>query len=219
MSNHTGPTLDEELAWLRQGMPLVAGLDEAGRGSWAGPVAAAAVVLPLQRLLEEPDLLEGVDDSKRLPAPRRELLAGRIAGVALGVGLGLASPALVDALGVVAATRLAMRQALGRLPLQPQALLIDALSLPSVPLPQWGLVRGDMRCLSIAAASIVAKVARDRLMVSWDEHYPHYGFARHKGYGTPQHRQALQHYGPCALHRRSFAPLRVFLETGRWPAR
>jgi ribonuclease HII len=211
------PTLGEETRLAARGYSLVAGLDEAGRGCWAGPVVAAAVVLPLQRLAAEPDLLAGVDDSKRLSPRVREVLVGRIAKVALGVGLGVVSPVLVDALGIVGATRLAMRQAVGRLELAPQALLIDALPLPAVPLPQRCLVRGDARSLSIAAASIVAKVHRDGLMVGWAARYPDYGFERHKGYGTPQHRQALMKHGSCPLHRRSFAPLRLFLATGRWP--
>lgn len=209
------PTLHEELNLVELGP--TAGLDEAGRGSWAGPVVAAAVVLPLERLLAEPELLAGVDDSKRLTPRRRERWAGRIVEVALGVGIGVVSPALVDALGIVGATRLAMRQALGRLPLAPRSLLVDALSLPAVPLPQRCLVRGDALSLSIAAASIVAKVHRDRLMVNWAEIYPAYGFAQHKGYGTAQHRRALERCGHCPLHRRSFAPLRLYLETGCWP--
>ena len=202
------PTLDEELWLLHQGLWPAAGLDEAGRGCWAGPVVAAAVLLPLERLLEEPDLLAGVDDSKRLSPPVRERLAGRIAEVAQGIGVGVVSPVLVDALGIVRATRLAMRRALGRLPLSPRALLVDALPLPEVPLPQRTLVHGDALVLSIAAASIVAKVHRDRLMVSWAQAYPAYGFERHKGYGTPEHRRALGRHGPCPLHRYSFSPLR-----------
>lgn len=217
------PTLDEEIRLAQIGLWPAAGLDEAGRGSWAGPVVAAAVVLPLEQLLRahqagSPGRLAGVDDSKLLPARVREELAGEIAQVALGVALGVVSPALVDALGIVPATRLAMRQAWGRLHLSPRALLVDALALPDVPLPQRCLVRGDGRALSIAAASIVAKVHRDRLMVAWGERYPAYGFGRHKGYGTPEHRRALMAHGPCPLHRRSFAPLRLFLRTGVWPS-
>lgn len=211
------PTLDEEKRWLAQGFSQVVGLDEAGRGSWAGPVVAAAVVLPLDRLLKQPDLLAGVDDSKRLSPSARERWARRITAVAECVAVGVASTALVDAMGIVPATRLAMRQALGRLGSPPRALLLDALTLPHVPLPQRALVRGDARCLSIAAASIVAKVERDRVMVGLSERYPGYGFERNKGYGTAQHRHALVQRGPCPSHRRCFAPLRIYLQTGDWP--
>ena len=208
------PTLDHELSLHAQGFSLVAGLDEVGRGCWAGPVVAAAVVLPLERLREGPGLLAGVDDSKRLTARQREEAAGRIREAALGVGLGLASPALVDALGIVGATRLAMRQALGRLPLAPDFLLVDGLLRLNLSRPQRALVHGDARCLSIAAASVVAKVYRDALMVEWDAGYPGYGFAAHKGYGTRRHQEALRWLGPCPLHRRSFAPVARRLSAG-----
>ena len=208
------PTLDEEWSLCTQGYALVAGLDEVGRGCWAGPVVAAAVVLPMDRLRLEPDLLAGVDDSKRLSARRREAAAGRVWEVALGVGIGLASPALVDALGIVGATRLAMRRALGQLPLVPDFLLVDGLLRLSLSWPQRALVHGDARCLSIAAASVVAKVHRDALMRGWAADYPAYGFAQHKGYGTPQHARALAHCGPCPLHRRSFAPVARRLSAG-----
>ena len=208
------PTLDEEWSLCTQGYALVAGLDEVGRGCWAGPVVAAAVVLPVERLRLEPDLLAGVDDSKRLSARRREAAAGRVWEVALGVGIGLASPALVDALGIVGATRLAMRQALGRLPLAPDFLLVDGLLRLNLSRPQRALVHGDARCLSIAAASVVAKVYRDALMVEWDAGYPGYGFAAHKGYGTRRHQEALRWLGPCPLHRRSFAPVARRLSAG-----
>jgi ribonuclease HII len=204
------PTLDYELSLCAQGFPLIAGLDEAGRGCWAGPVVAAAVILPLERLRAEPTLLTGVDDSKRLTARRREAAAGRVWEVALGVGVGLASPALVDALGIVGATRLAMRQAVGRLGLGPGFLLVDGLFPINLPLPQRALVRGDSLSLSIAAASVVAKVYRDALLTEYAARYPAYGFAQHKGYGTRQHAQALARFGPCPLHRRSFAPVRRF---------
>jgi ribonuclease HII len=202
--------LDIELSLLKQGFPLVAGLDEAGRGSWAGPVVAAAVILPLERLHAEPALLAGVDDSKRLTARQREAAVALVEEVALGVGIGLASPALVDALGIVRATFLAMRQAVGRLDLAPDFLLVDGRSPLNLSLPQRAIVRGDAHCLSIAAASVVAKVYRDALLRDWAHLFPGYGFERHKGYGTRQHAQALARLGPCLLHRRSYAPLRPF---------
>ncbi|MGB9722462.1 MAG: ribonuclease HII [Chloroflexia bacterium] len=203
------PTLEEEMRLLGLGLLPAAGLDEVGRGCWAGPLVAAAVVLPVEALVLCPERLSGVDDSKRLSARRREVLAGRIYEVALGVGLGVVSPALVDALGIVRATGLAMRRALARLPLVPRFLLVDGRTALDLPFPQRLLVRGDARCLSIAAASIVAKVYRDRWMVAWAERYPLYGFEKHKGYGTAGHRRALERWGPCPLHRRSFSPVRA----------
>lgn len=205
------PTLEEERSLAELGLVPAAGLDEVGRGCWAGPLVAAAVVLPVEDLLARPELLAGVDDSKRLGPRRREALAGRIYEVALGVGIGLVSPALVDALGIVRATGLAMRRALARLPLMPRFLLVDGQVAFNLPLPQRLLTRGDARSLSIAAASIVAKVYRDRLMEAWAERYPLYGFEQHKGYGTALHRQALERWGPCPLHRRSFFPVRALV--------
>ena len=201
------PTWDEELALWARGLVPVAGVDEVGRGCWAGPVVAAAVILPVERLCRDPLALPGIDDSKQLTASRRRQLAQRIVEVAEGVGIGVVSPVLVDALGIVRATRLAMRQAIGRLPIAPRALLLDALVLPELAIPQRALVHGDARAVSIAAASIVAKVYRDRLMTAWAAIYPQYGFEQHKGYGTSRHRLALLRWGPCPLHRRSFAPV------------
>lgn len=200
------PTTQYEQALLSAGHGSVAGLDEAGRGCWAGPVVAAAVVLPPE-VLAAPAALAGVDDSKQLPAAVREAQQRLVYDLAGAVGVGVVPAHLVDAYGIVAATRLAMMTALLRLPRLPDALLIDALTLPELPLPQLPLIKGDARCLSIAAASVVAKVTRDRLMQTADRAYPAYGFAAHKGYGTAQHRQALERHGPCVLHRRSFAPL------------
>lgn len=205
------PTLDEEKQLVEIGLLPAAGLDEAGRGCWAGPLVAAAVVLPVKDLLVRPELLAGVDDSKRLSAHRREALAGRIYEVALGVGIGLVSPALVDALGIVRATGLAMRRALARLPLTPRFLLVDGRTAFDLPFPHRLLIRGDASSLSIAAASIVAKVYRDRLMEAWAERYPFYGFEKHKGYGTALHRRALERWGPCPLHRQSFSPVQALM--------
>lgn len=200
------PTLEEESGLLACGYRWVAGVDEAGRGAWAGPVYAAAVVLPLGR----PDLLEalsGVRDSKLLSPRRREALSRRVREVALAVGVGWAEVEEIDGLGILPATRLAMVRALRQISGPVDALLLDFVSLPEVSLPQRALPRADARCLSVAAASIIAKVERDRRMVEMDRAYPGYGFARHKGYGTPQHRQALQRLGPSPLHRRTWGPL------------
>jgi ribonuclease HII len=189
----------------------VAGIDEAGRGAWAGPVVAAAVILPP----EEPKLmwyLEGVRDSKQLTAARREVLLEAIQERVLAWGVGAVPPAEIDALGIVPATRRAIALALEALSPPADHLLIDYLSLPELPLPQQSLPKGDAHVLSIAAASIVAKVSRDRMMADLEAHFPGYGFARHKGYGTAQHRAALSALGPSQVHRLSFAPLRC-LET------
>jgi ribonuclease HII len=192
----------------------VAGLDEAGRGAWAGPVCAAAVVLPLD-CDDLEDLLDGVRDSKLLTAKRREVLLPIICEVALAVGVGWAEPADVDRFGVVTATRGAMTQAVqvldGQMAGQAGALLIDHLWLPGLNLPQRALPKADCRCLTVAAASIVAKVERDSLMIALDRDYPGYGFARHKGYGTRQHQEALRKLGPTPIHRMSWRPIRETL--------
>jgi ribonuclease HII len=205
------PDLAEEHTLRAAGHACVAGLDEAGRGAWAGPVCAAAVVLPLDRE-DLAHLLDGVRDSKLLTARRREVLLPVIYRVALAVGVGWAEPADVDQFGVVTATRQAMTRAVealnGQMTGQAEALLIDHLQLPDLKLPQRALPKADCRCLTVAAASIVAKVERDRLMIALDEDYPGYGFARHKGYGTPQHRKALRELGPAPIHRMSWRPIR-----------
>ena len=184
---------------------IVAGLDEAGRGAWAGPVVAAAVILP-----PDPDLLlqalEGVDDSKRLRPEQRELLDRRIRELAQ-IGVGVVSAGEIDRIGILQATMAAMQAALADLATQCDHLLIDYIPYPLGSWPQQRLKKGESRSMSIAAASIVAKVHRDRLMVGYEAAYPGYGFARHKGYGTPQHRAALDRLGPTALHRLSWTPL------------
>lgn len=189
----------------------IAGLDEAGRGALAGPVVAAAVILPLH---DAPRLaqLHGVDDSKRLTARQRERLFALIQQHALGYGIGQVDAATIDAIGILPATRLAMQAALAELAPRPDYLLIDGrIRLKQVPIRQEAVVRGDGRSLSIAAASILAKVTRDRLLVQLDAAYPLYGFAQHKGYGTELHRAMLEAHGPCPQHRHSFAPIRPTL--------
>jgi len=200
------PTLETENLFWRQGLPYVAGLDEAGRGAWAGPVYAAAVILP--QAPEAQANLKGVRDSKLLSARQRTQFSKKIIATALAVGIGKAEAEEIDELGIVPATRLAMQRALAALPIAPQALIIDALRLPSVLLPQQAFPYADARSLSVAAAGIMAKVSRDCWMIDIAEaQYPHYGFAQHKGYGTAQHREALQSIGPCLLHRYSFRPV------------
>jgi len=199
--------LDEELALVSQGYRLVAGVDEAGRGAWAGPVYAAAVILPLGRR-DLCDALKGVADSKQLSPQRRQTLLEVVLDVALSVGVGAASVGEIDERGILPATRMAMGRAIDDLTPAPEILLIDYVQLPEVALPQRSLPQADQLCLSVAAASIVAKVSRDRLMLTLEEEYPGYGFARHKGYGTAAHRSALARLGPSSVHRMSWAPLR-----------
>jgi ribonuclease HII len=212
------PTVDEERALWAAGHRRIAGVDEVGRGCWAGPVVAAAVVLP-EKVLAEPGLLAGVDDSKTLTARQREQLTEQIIAVADSWGVGVVPAHVVDTHGILAATRLAMQVALLRLPEPADALLIDAVQLQGWPCAQRSLIKGDARCLSIAAASIVAKVARDRMMAELGRQAPDYGFAQHKGYGTAAHYHTLQRYGPSSQHRRTFRPLADFLRTGVWPER
>lgn len=205
------PTLDEELALWAAGYQVVAGLDEAGRGAWAGPVVAAAVVLPADPCVG--DRLRGVADSKQLSPAQRAALAPLISAWAVGVGVGMAPAERIDAVGILAATREAMAAALVNLPVTPQFLLLDYVRLSSMPLPQRAFIKGDSRVLSIAAASIIAKVTRDRLLDELAQTYPDYGFDRHKGYGTAEHQAALARHGPCPAHRLSFRPVR-----GRQPS-
>jgi len=207
------PDLEKERQLWAEGYRWVAGLDEAGRGAWAGPVVAAAVVLSPNRG-DLPPLLQGVRDSKLLTSLQREALFPLICQLSVAVGVGLASAHFIDRWGIVKATQRAMLMALHNLSVVPQYLLIDALHLPDTPLPQQGLIKGDAHVLSIACASVVAKVFRDRCMVALDSYQPGYGFAQHKGYGTAGHRAALAQRGPCPSHRYSFAPLRALTNSG-----
>lgn len=212
---HT-PDMRQERSLIRQGYALVAGVDEAGRGAWAGPVVAAAVILP--RRAKRHAALRGVRDSKLLSPAQRQTLFEQIHRAALAVGVGMASHAEIDELGIVPATRLAMMQAVQSLAPSPAALVIDAVRLPELLLPQRVLFHADTLCLSVAAASIIAKVTRDRLMVDLDRQYPGYVFAQHKGYGTALHRQALTQLGPSVVHRLTFEPVRVVAERCPLPA-
>ena len=199
------PTLSEERHLWRQGFDLVAGMDEVGRGPLAGPVVAAAVILSPSADFR---WLFHVRDSKELSAAEREELAPYIWRDALAVGVGFVSHTVIDRIGIAEATRHAMLRAVGEMERRPEYLLIDAFSLPACVLPQKGIIDGDARCISIAAASIVAKVARDRFMEQHDQRFAGYGFAQNKGYATRQHLEALRRLGPCPLHRRSFSPVR-----------
>lgn len=195
--------LEQALA-VECGARCVAGIDEAGRGALAGPVFAAAVALPLDDPLLL-DALAGVRDSKLLSAAARERLYPIIRARALAFGIGQASAATIDRFGILPATRLAMANAAQALSPAAAALLIDGpIRLAAVPLPQRAVIRGDQQSVSIAAASILAKVSRDRAMIALDERFPGYGFAQHKGYGTAAHRRALAALGPCPEHRLTF---------------
>ncbi len=182
----------------RSGHEFVAGVDEAGRGPLAGPVVAAAVIFP------HGVWIEGVDDSKRLTPARRERLYEVISRCAVGIGVGVVGQDVIDRINILQATMLAMRDAVDGLHPRPEYLLVDGPRAPDAAVPALPLVDGDARCFSIAAASIIAKVTRDRLMVRYDSDFPGYGFARHKGYGTREHLEAIRKLGPCAIHRRSF---------------
>ncbi|HVB22059.1 MAG TPA: ribonuclease HII [Ktedonobacteraceae bacterium] len=203
------PTLEEEMALLSQGYSYVAGLDEAGRGCLAGPVVACAVILPIND--ETLAVFDGVRDSKQLSAQARERLYEVIMQHALTVGVGSGSVELIDRINILQATKHAMRTALTQLFPQPQALLLDALLLHDIALPQRSIIKGDARCLTIAAASIIAKVTRDRLMCQLHQEYPVYGFDQHKGYGTAAHIEALHAHGASPIHRTSFSPVRELL--------
>jgi ribonuclease HII len=194
------PTLYFEQKLWRGGWKRIAGIDEAGRGAWAGPVCAAAVLLPAEPKLAR--TLAGVRDSKQMTPLEREVWAPRIQTAALAWGVGFASSQEIDSLGIVPATRLAATRALDRL--SPDYLLTDYLVFREIPLPQTGLVKGDCLSLSVAAASVLAKTARDALMRALDESYPGYGFARHKGYGTHLHQESIGRLGLCKIHRKSF---------------
>lgn len=193
--------VEEEKLW-KKGYLLLAGIDEAGRGPLAGPVVAAACILPAKFDLP------GLNDSKMLTESKREKLFVQIQTQAVDFAIGSAEPAEIDGLNILQATKLAMKRSVEGLTVRPHYLLIDALNLPNVPLPQLGLIRGDRLSASIAAASILAKVTRDHLMTELHSLYPEYMFSKNKGYGTNEHMLVLNRLGPCPLHRKSFAPVK-----------
>ena len=198
MTPPSAPYRYEARAW-RTGVTLVAGVDEAGRGPLAGPVVAAAVVIAPDRRIK------GLADSKLLLPAEREVRFDLIHAHALAIGVGVVDHETIDRINILQATRQAMAEALVRLAVVPELIITDFVKLAALPCPQRNLVAGDRRCASVAAASIVAKVTRDRIMLEADREFPEYGFARHKGYATPEHLAALDRYGPCPIHRRTFA--------------
>ncbi|MFC7442433.1 ribonuclease HII [Laceyella putida] len=195
-----------ERRYWAQGVQHVAGVDEAGRGPLAGPVVAAAVILPSHFDAT------GMNDSKQLSEEMRLTLKQRIEQEALAIGVGIVDAAYIDKHNILQATYQAMRIALSQLTPAPQMILADAVKIPGVAIPQQGIIKGDSLSHSIAAASIIAKTTRDLLMKQAAQEYPAYGFDQHVGYGTPEHLAALRQYGPTPLHRRSFAPVREIIE-------
>jgi ribonuclease HII len=185
-----------------RGFHAVAGVDEVGRGCLFGPVVAAAAILSFDRPVR------GLNDSKQLDPERREVLAGRIRERAVAWAIAAVDAATIDSINIYQASRVAMRLAVSRLQTAPDFLLVDAMAI-DLPLPQRPLIKGDARCHAIAAASIIAKVHRDACMRVWDEVFPEYGLASHKGYATPEHCRAIEKYGPTPLHRLSFEPVRA----------
>jgi ribonuclease HII len=200
--NRRRPTFEREAALWNGGRTIVAGIDEAGRGPLAGPVVAAAVVFP-----PGARSIRGLRDSKLLSPARRERLARVVRARALAIGVGAASVREIDRLNIRRATILAMRRALSRLGLTPTGVLVDGLSLPELGCPHEAIVDGDVHCQSIAAASVLAKTVRDALMRRLAARYPDYGWADNKGYGTPEHLEALAVWGPTRHHRQSFEPV------------
>jgi ribonuclease HII len=202
----------ERQAWGR-GICRLAGVDEAGRGPLAGPVVAAAIIFERPFLeAEQYGWLKSVNDSKRLTPRERDRLYAELTGTCPCVfGVGIASVPEIDSLNILRATHLAMARALNALSPLPDFVLVDGLPVPGLPCPSLSIVQGDGRSLSIAAASIIAKVTRDRMMGELDQQYPQYAFSRHKGYGTRVHMKALLDYGPCPAHRRSFRPVQEML--------
>ncbi|MBN1893019.1 ribonuclease HII [bacterium] len=194
----SGLDLRFERACWSEGKRIVAGVDEAGRGPLAGPVVAAAVIMPRTAMIR------GIQDSKLLSVRRREVLFQQIQKEAQAIGIGIVSEKEIDRINILQASLKAMAIAVGRLDVQPDQVLVDGLFVPEIPCGARAIVRGDRSCYSIATASIVAKVTRDRIMVEYDRLYPQYGFARHKGYPTFQHRMAIRLYGPCEIHRKTF---------------
>ncbi len=206
------PSFAEEKTLEAQGYQRIAGIDEVGRGSLAGPIVAAAVILPYH--IDTP-WLNQVKDSKQLSPSRREFLFHHIHEIATSTGIGVVHHKIIDARGIIKATRLAMKLAIDQLSSPPEFLLIDYMRLPEVPLPQKGITNGDSLCFSIACASIIAKVSRDHLMIELDGMHPGYGLAQHKGYGTKEHLACLHRLGPSPIHRQSFKPVKDVIQQDR----
>lgn len=193
---HERQWIDTE--FLDKGYKFIAGIDEAGRGPLAGPVVASAVIFPSKTFID------GIDDSKKLTPPERDRLFNIIKDNALSVGIGIIPSEVIDKINILEATKMAMNYAISNLTVPPDLLIIDGITPIESPIKQFTIKNGDSLSHSIAAASIIAKVTRDRLMLEYDIKYPQYLFARHKGYGTPEHIKRIKEFGPCEIHRRSF---------------
>jgi len=202
------PLCEFENRAAHRGFRRIAGIDEAGRGALAGPVVAACV------MLDPGNIPPGIDDSKKLSPARREVLYEAIRGSALCFGIGSIPPGVIDEVNIYGATKLAMKSALASMDITPDFLLIDAVKLHDITISSLPIVKGDQKSVSIAAASIIAKVYRDRLMEKYCREYPGFGFSSHKGYGTIMHRDALERYGPTAIHRMTFEPVKTM--RGSW---
>ncbi len=195
--------LQYESSAALQGFCRIAGVDEAGRGPLAGPVVAAACILPPNCSIAD------INDSKQIPPSKRQRIYLELLNCkGLIYAIGIASHEEIDTHNIYRATQIAMRRAVEALTHQPDYLLVDGMPLPDLPMPHEKIIKGDMLSLSIAAASIIAKETRDAMMVAFHEQWPHYGFAKHKGYGTAEHLSAIEQHGPCPIHRRSFAPFK-----------
>ncbi len=210
MPTYPVPTYNEESALIEQGYNIIAGVDEVGRGALAGPVIAGAAILPQY---PKGSWTSHINDSKLLTPRRRETALRQMKSAGVTMHTGAASAKEIDSIGIVEATRLAMERAIQALPTVPQVLLIDALYLPDLDIPQRAIIKGDSKSLSIAAASIIAKVTRDAMMREADLAFPGYGFAQHKGYATRQHLNSLEHLCPCSIHRSTFAPVQRLLQS------
>lgn len=198
------PSRTYENALRKRGYSLICGIDEAGKGAWAGPIVAACAVLPISVRLK------GLRDSKLLTAPKREELYVKICSQALAWSVGIVSNEVIDTVGIIKSNRRAMEQALDKLSIDPDYVLIDGVPFWKPETDHEFVVRGDRHLTSVAAASIIAKVTRDQILKNYHKEYPDYGFAEHKGYGTEAHREALFEFGPCPIHRRSYSPIREF---------
>ncbi|MDN7241265.1 ribonuclease HII [Planococcus sp. N028] len=208
ISNHQSK-MEFDKSFKEHPESLVAGIDEAGRGPLAGPVVTAAVILP-----EDCSLLVGLDDSKKLSKEKREAFAELIRELAISYSVHVQSPEEIDRQNIYRATKTSMTEAAMSLDPQPSVILADAMKL-EVPIPCESIIKGDAKSLAIAAASILAKTGRDAIMDAYAETYPVYGFAKHAGYGTPEHVEALRKYGPCPIHRKTFEPVKSLLQESR----
>ncbi|MBI4652702.1 ribonuclease HII [Candidatus Kuenenbacteria bacterium] len=206
------PNWQEEKELLKQNFQFIAGVDEVGRGAWAGPIVAAAVIFDQKFIYDNPQLIYNkfeITDSKKLTPKKREELFEFIIQKALAWQTAMISEKVIDQIGITQANILVMQNAIEKLPIKPDYILIDAIEFLDYPIPFKAIIKGDQKVYSIAAASIVAKVVRDRFLIQLHKQYPNYGFDQHKGYGTKKHYNSLHQYGPCEIHRKSYKPVKL----------